>query len=602
MRIGIAQINTVPGAFDATVERMVAQSQRAAEQNVDLLLFPLAALAGVDVLPFADTPSFMRDIAEAMVSLSERVACPCIVPVPMAYAGEEAEFDAVLLDGGDMRPLCLMSHLRPEDTHEVRDDHEVPQFEFSGERVSIALSYESLDALDDYEYEGNVTLFFSGYPFAMDDISSAMAADLENARFVSDAQTMGSWLVGVAPVGGYGDQVFTGSSFVMDPSGKLIALAPAFEEALLVADVGTEDGDGDATRLGPLVPEVYDAPFHLWQALTLGIHDFVAKQGYTDVALCLDGTLGASVLLALASDAVGPLHVHALIGASAGSAAPGCRDLAHRLRVNQVDATGHPREYDVRDLDELELAAMARECGALALSSVDKTLLSLGAQAGHVSCAMLCPLGDVYRSDVLDMAHVRNTISPIFRKVDLTEADAIALTYADGMLHILVGESDITRVDEILLAYIEYDRSYAEIASEGTAEEDLIDAVLRAEHTAELFRRSCPPVLTMSTHTLDDARFPLGVSWHDRHLDAQPVQFGSMNPLANDEVVDIPPTHPSENDLDATLAMLRDLAEQGGFFPTNATPFDPTKLADQFKEGTLSGFDPLAWMNPFSEN
>ena len=145
MRIGIAQINTVPGAFDATVERMVAQSQRAAEQNVDLLLFPLAALAGVDVLPFADTPSFMRDIAEAMVSLSERVACPCIVPVPMAYAGEEAEFDAVLLDGGDMRPLCLMSHLRPEDTHEVRDDHEVPQFEFSGERVSIALSYESLD-------------------------------------------------------------------------------------------------------------------------------------------------------------------------------------------------------------------------------------------------------------------------------------------------------------------------------------------------------------------------------------------------------------------------------------------------------------------------
>ena len=580
---------------------MVAQSKRAAEQNVDLLLFPLAALAGVDALPYADTPSFMRDAAEAMLSLSERVACPCVVPVPLDYDGQEANFDAVLLDGGDMRPLCLMSHLRPGDVSVARGEHEVPQFEFGGERLSIALSYESLDALDDYEYEGNVTLFFSGYPFAMDDISSAMAADLENARFEYDAQTMGSWLVGVAPVGGYGDQVFTGSSFVMDPKGRLVAMAPAFEEALLVADIGTAGEGEEAPLLESLQPEVYDAPFHLWQALTLGIHDFVSKQGYTDVALCLDGTLDAAVLLALASDAVGPLHVHALVGASAGPSAPACRELARRLRVDQVDATGHPREYDIRDLDELELASMARECGALVLSSADKTGLSLGLRAGQVSCARLCPLGDVYRSDVLDMAHVRNTISPIFRRVDLTEADAVALPLADGSVRTIVGEADITRVDEILLGYIEYDRTYAELAAEAV-EAELVHAVLCAERNAELLRRSCPPVLTMSTHTLDDARFPLGMAWHDDHLDAEPFQFGSMSTTSTDEGTPIRPTSKSENDLDATLAMLRDLAEQGGFFPTNATPFDPAKLAEEFKEGTLSGFDALPWMSPVSEN
>lgn len=597
MRIGIAQINTTPGAFGATIERIVAQSQRAAQQNVDLLLFPLAALAGVDAPPYADTPSFMRDIAEAIVDLSERVACPCIVPVPMDFGAQEGHFDAVLLSEGDMRPLCLMSRLRPEEGTGAVDGQGVPEFEFAGERLAIALSFEDLDALDDYDYDSHITLFFSGYPYAMDDISSAMAADFDNARFASDAQSSGSWLVGVAPVGGYGDQVFTGSSFVVDPSGRLVSVAPTFEEALLVAEVGGTN----AAAPDMLFPDLYDAPFHLWQAITLGIHDYVTKQGRSEVALCLDGTLGASVLLALASDAVGPLHVHALVGASAGASAPSCRELARRLRIDYQDATGQPREYDVRDLDELELAAMARECGAVVLSPADKTLLALGGAAGHVSCAMLCPLGDVYRSDVLDLAHVRNTISPIFRKVDLTLADALQVTMPSGDVRVLVGETEVTQVDEILLGYVEYDRSYAELASEGSADPKLVDAVLRAQRLAEPYRRTLPPVLAMSTHTLEDARFPLGVQWHDEHLDAQDAPAGFFGSSEAREADKVKPGHPSDIDIEATLAMLRDLAEQGGFVPTNMVPLDAASAATG-DGASMPGFDPLAWMNPFSEN
>ena len=48
MKIGIAQINTRPGDFETTSGRMVAQSERAAQEGVELLVFPLAALAGVD--------------------------------------------------------------------------------------------------------------------------------------------------------------------------------------------------------------------------------------------------------------------------------------------------------------------------------------------------------------------------------------------------------------------------------------------------------------------------------------------------------------------------------------------------------------------------
>lgn len=598
MRIGISQINTVPGAFDQTVERMIAQSQRAAEQQVELLVFPLAALAGAEALPFADRPAFMHDVAEAVARLAEGLACPAVVPVPMDLDRPEGAFDALLLTDGEVRLLRGSRHPHDVLPHDERD---VPQFEFAGVRWALALSHADLDALDDYDYDVDATLFLSGYAFAMDDPSSAMVADYENSRFVDDAQDMHAWLVGVAPVGGYGDQVFVGSSFVMDPSGELVAVAPAFEEALLVADVGSADAEVAPERLAP---DVFDAPFHLWQALVLGIHDAVTKQGYSDVALCLDGSLASLVLAALASDALGPLHVHVLVGASAGAAAPACREFAHRLHVDVTNASGQPQSLDQADLDQLELAALARAHAALPLASWDKTALALGSRHVGVSAAALCPLGDVYRSDVLDMAHVRNTISPIYRRVALTEADALTLTMSDGTTRIVLSEQDVTRVDEILLAYIEYDRPLSDMLTDDATSAELIDSVLRAYRNSELLRRAVPPVLAMSTRTLDEARFPLSTPWHDEHPDGFEVDLdlresGVESNAAQDE----PRREPTGSmDLDATLAMLRDLAEQGGLVPPNIA-----ELARGAATASADGKQPspqemMAWMTPFSEN
>lgn len=590
MRIGIAQIDTVPGEFDQTVGHMVAQSQRAAAQGVELLVFPLAALAGVDVLPFADRGSYLRDVRDALARLSDELACPALVPAPADTGGEMSVFDVLLIEGGEMRPLRAAPRVAGS------SEREVTQFEHAGLRFALALSHDDLDALDDYDYEVDVAIFLSGYAFALDDPSSAMGADLDFARFVPDAQTMGAWLVGVAPVGGYGDQVFSGSSMVLAPSGELAALAPAFEESLLVADIAVPAPDhlGDA-----VVPEVYDAPFHLWQAICLGIHDYLAKQDIADVALCLDGSLDSMVLATLASDAVGPLHVHALVGGVSGSRAPACRELARRLRIDAVSATGQLRGYDQRDLDELELAALAREHEALVLSPLDKTALALGARAGNVRAAALCPLGDVYRSDVLDMAHVRNTISPLFRRVDLTAADAIELPMPTGSARLLVTEADFSAVDEVLLGYVEYDRPLGEMVAVESCDPELVDAVLRVERKSETLRRAMPPVLAMSTHTLDDARFPLGVSWHDEHLDYEGETADEAQTTEQEQPAsEGPASRRPPFDLDATLAMLRDLAEQGGFVPTDLMEQVTSPKPDEQGEGG----DPLGWMSPFSEN
>lgn len=602
MRIGIAQINTTPGAFEQTVGRMVAQSQRAAEQGVELLVFPLAALAGVDVVPYADRLSFMIDVAEAVAQLCERLECPAIVPVPMDFDAQPDCFDALLIDAGEVRPLRMFARVWPSQAQREDATGLPVQFDFGGMSFGLALSYADLDGFDDRAHHVDTILFLSGYPYALDDSSSAMGADLDSSRYVEDARAANSWLIGAASVGGYGDQVFSGSSMVLAPSGELAALAPAFEEALLVADIAVPF---EGYLEEPVESELYDAPFALWQAIMLGLHDYVLDHGYTDVALCLDGSLGASVLAALATDALGPLHVHAVVGASAGSHAAACRDLAHRLRIDVLNAAGRFPDYDPRDVDELELAALARTHHALALSSLDKTALALGVRASSLQAAALYPLGDVYRSDVLDMAHVRNSISPLFRRVDLTEVDAVPVCFPDGTQKLLSSEADITDLDETLLNYVEYERSLAELVAEEPYDKDLIDAILRMVHNAEPLRRSAAPVLVMSTHTLDDVCFPLGMRWHDKHsenvFDAyKPFAFGE-EPLRKPEA----PTPKARStqrmgmDLDATLAMLRDLWEQGGLGPLNLTALT----------GDAMGAGPLpdtpgapGWIAPFSEN
>lgn len=603
MRIGIAQIDTVAGAFSQTVGRMLAQSQRAAEQGVDLLVFPLAALAGVEALPYADRISFMHDVARAVTELSENLSCPAIVPAPVDAGEGEGFYDVLMFEHGEVRSLWQAPAGETGSGDSPRNLG-VPVFSCGGIRMALALSHADLDNLDELEAHRrdlDAILYVSGYPFAMDDPSSAMGADLDNARFIDIAQNAGVWFVGAASVGGYGDEVFSGSSFVLAPTGELAALAPAFEEALLVADI---ERPAPERLAEPLPPEVFDAPFHLWQALTLGIHDYAAKNGFTEVALCLDGSLGSTVLAALACDAMGPLHVHALIGASAGSAAPACRELARRLRIDAVDATGHPRSFDIRDLDELELAELARTHQALVLSPQDKTSLALGTRAPQVSSAMLCPLGDVYRSDVLDMAHVRNTISPLFRRVALTDVDALTLRMPDGSERVIASEQELIQVDELLLGYVEYDRPLAELIAEGKTDPELADAVLRAYRRSEPWRRSAAPVLAMSTHTLDDARFPLGVRWHDTHLDLLDMLPELAELVAPAEQESLPkasyvPKRASDFDLNATLAMLRDLAEQGGLAPTDLVSLSEAPEGHR-PEDLPAGS--MGWMLPFSEN
>ena len=75
MRLAIAQMKTLAGDFAATADRMVEYSRRAADQGVDLLVFPMNVLSGAAGVPYVDREGFLLDLAEALMGLTERLAC-----------------------------------------------------------------------------------------------------------------------------------------------------------------------------------------------------------------------------------------------------------------------------------------------------------------------------------------------------------------------------------------------------------------------------------------------------------------------------------------------------------------------------------------------
>jgi NAD+ synthase (glutamine-hydrolysing) len=398
MRIGVAQINTRPGDLESIADRMVSLSEQGLDQGVDLLVFPLACLTGPIPLSETDQDDFLVDAMEMFASLARRAACPCVVPVVSDLNGETLP-EAMLIRDGRVLPLRLSAYAgssrgRGAGGAVGMPPFVVPRFEIGGMRFAVAFTYDDLEDLGEPGHGADAVIFISGYGYASDDPSSARGAALSENRYVGDARALGAWLVGVGSVGGYGTQVFTGSSFVLSPTGELVDSAPGFGDALMVSDLSSSSDHRERA-----LPEVYDKPLFLWQSLSLGMRDYVHKLGMRHVLLALDGTLSSMVCAALASDALGPTNVHVVVDAPASvEREAACQRLARNLRLDVREAGDLPllpKAGDDADLllrrgvVEAYLASWAAELGGMVLSTLDKTALALGSFSASPSSAVL---------------------------------------------------------------------------------------------------------------------------------------------------------------------------------------------------------------------
>ena len=549
MKIALAQIDMRLGDLEAICSRVGDQAELAAARGADLLCAPAPLLGGVVPGSLVDYPNYEHDLVRNLVALAARlepVGICCLVPGVAPCEGGSL-FELFLLRDGRAVPLrTTMLRLR-ENT--PLDPWLPPVFDIAGTRVAATFDFGR--DVGQLPPGCDLLLYFQVNAFDATDVTSAPAAAAAQGCFSREVSKAGVWMACMAPVGGFDEAVYTGGSFVMDDAGRVVALAPSFEEALLCQEV----------RRGETLPALSDCDLPaynreewLWEALRLHLRDAIISAGRNRVAVPLSGDLASSLLAVLAVDAAGSRNViglligrpDALTPAEEAREAERCaraRAVAERLEIRLIERPGDDlarlldrpvaRQETARarrDLESYFLVDAARVLSALPLSPLCKTEYAIAADAlAGLTPAALAPFGDVYLTELEFLARARNRVSTVLPPELVTlnaveesmRAIVVAAAASCGTDAVLTGRVEAVlsalepaQIDGVLEAHVDRNRTFEETPLAARAPEATA-TLLMLVRRGELARRRMPSAPIVSARSFVERTWPSALAWSD---------------------------------------------------------------------------------------
>ena len=342
----------------------------------------------------------------------------------------------------------------------------------------------------------------------------------------------------VNQVGSQDELVFDGASFVLNGDCSLAVQLPAWREALVVTDwIRTANGWRCETGKTAKLPEGPAAAYH---ACVLGLKDYVAKNGFPGVVLGLSGGIDSALVAAIAVDALGPQHVHAvmlpskftsddsLIDAAACAKALGIRydkvsiepavagltwGLKDLFAKTNADITEENLQSRVRGTI---LMAISNKFGAMVVTTGNKSEMSVGYATlyGDMNGGFN-PIKDLYKTEVYALARWRNGHVPegglgpkraVIPERILSKAPTAELranqTDQDSL-------PPYEELDDILRSLVEDELSLAAVIARGHTPET-VKKVERLLYLAEYKRRQAAPGVKISARNFGrDRRYPI---------------------------------------------------------------------------------------------
>lgn len=233
----------------------------------------------------------------------------------------------------------------------------------------------------------------------------------------------------VPSIGCINNKLYAAPSFVLQPHGTMSAYCAPFEQRFCLYNTNQSPTSKDKLSTQKLSTRIQKNPdsayMHIWDALCMGIQDRCAMFGAREVVCVMDGGLASSVLAALLVDALGALHVHALIAprecsydftaantlaTALGIDARTCNDMSYGQGFRTLQEKIHVREGALVGYAQ----TWAQTLSAVLVSSCDKLAYMLGAYTLFDTCARIAPLADLLRCDIERLARGRMTRSALF--------------------------------------------------------------------------------------------------------------------------------------------------------------------------------------------
>jgi NAD+ synthase (glutamine-hydrolysing) len=337
-------------------------------------------------------------------------------------------------------------------------------------------------------------------------------------------------------VGGQDEVVFEGRSFALQADGSLAGRAKSFQEELFAVVVGMKSAQTAIEMIAHTESERSELA-DLWDALVLGVRDYVGKNGFPGALLGLSGGIDSALVLAIAVDALGKDKVRAVMMPSPYTADISwidARDMAKRLDVHYDEISISP-EFDAfktslhplfegRPEDTTEeniqarirgtmLMALSNKFGAIVLTTGNKSEMATGYCTLYGDMAGgFAVIKDVAKTTVFELARWRNAndpygtgASPIPERI-ITRPPSAELR-ADQKDQDSLPPYEV--LDAILERYMENDQSIESIIAAGFAKAD-VERVTRLIKINEYKRRQAPVGIRVTHRSFGkDWRYPI---------------------------------------------------------------------------------------------
>jgi NAD+ synthase (glutamine-hydrolysing) len=575
--VALCQINPVVGDLGGNAGRVITALASAEDAGADMAVFPELAITGYPPEDLLLKPGFVADNLAALhkvAGASER----CVAVVGFVDEQLDLYNSAAVCAAGEVRGVY---HKQELPNYAVFDEQRyfapgrgaTQLFGIGGVRVGVSVCEDAWNPQGPIAAQAaagaELVVNINASPYYLDRIHE------REQMLATRAADASCGLVYVNCVGGQDELVFDGGSLVFDASGRLVASLCQFSEQLGVVDIDVRPvyrkrlldprghqpavplpvtevtpeprppGDHRPRRLVPPLAPRLPVEEEVYRALVTGTHDYVRKNGFTDVVIGLSGGVDSSLVAVVAADALGAEHVHGVSMPSRYSsegASSDAAELAGNLGIDYRVIAIEPVHAAFLDLlapsfgdrsadlteENLQsrirgviLMALSNKMGWLVLTTGNKSETAVGYSTLYGdSAGGFAVIKDVPKTLVYQICEWRNFAGPDTRPAaglgpGSTPPIPPAILTKPPSAELRPGQRDDQSLppydvlDPVLMAYVEGDLTASELVDAGF-DDELVRLVVRLVDLAEYKRRQNPPGIRVTPKAFGrDRRMPI---------------------------------------------------------------------------------------------
>jgi NAD+ synthase (glutamine-hydrolysing) len=535
MRILMVQLNPLVGDIPGNTRKIIEAASRGLEEyQAQVIVFPELVLTAYPPEDLLLRPSIDRRIESALVEIRQaKIPAWLVIGHPSRH--NKRLYNSLSVIHKDQcvalyHKQCLPNYQVFDEKRYFDAGTDTCVLEIMGIPVAFSICedlWEKEPMKAAARAGAKLMININGSPYHKNKLAERQAIIRERV------EETGLALVYVNQVGGQDELVFDGASMAYDVRGELSAMAPLYEEAMLPLDCELNDGQlqMQPSEIAPLP----DFLAGVYQALVLGLKDYVRKNGFSGVVLGLSGGIDSALTLAIAVDALGADRVHAFMMPYTYTSEMSLQDAqaeARALRVNYqvipiakiynsfIQALSDEFVGTEMDITEQNIQARSRGVLLMAISNKKQLLVLTTGNKSELAVGYSTLYGDmaggfdvlkdVPKMLVYELSRYRNSIGSVIpqRVIDRPPSAELAPDQIDED-NLPVYEL----LDQILELYIEEDLSAEAIVDKGF-ERAVVEKVIKLVDHNEHKRRQAPIGVRISKRGFGrDRRYPITSGW-----------------------------------------------------------------------------------------